>query len=325
MGQTMNISIKGVCNALLANDRILIVTHQSPDGDTFGSGYALYYALRSIGKRACVVCSDEPPERYHFMLEGYEADEFEPQLVVAVDLADRQLFGAKYAHLADLVDICIDHHPSNSRYAKKVLLRAKASATCEIMYDVVKGLGAEFSKEICTCLYTGIATDTGCFRFSNTTAKAHRIAARLMEGGAPTAKINRKMFETKSVSRLMIERQVLESIEYYFDNRCAMISITQDMLKTSGAEESELDGISTLPRQIAGVQIGVMLREKETGEFKVSMRTNDGFDASKICGKLGGGGHMKAAGCVVPGGLDNAKRILVETIAQYIQQEPNAG
>ncbi len=314
-----NISVKEVCNTLLSSDKILIITHQSPDGDTFGSGYALYFALKQLGKRARVVCSDEPPERYLFLLEGYEEDEFEPQLIVAVDLADRQLFGAKYEHLADRVDICIDHHPSNTRYARRVLLRPRASATCEIMYDVIKKLGVELNTQICTCIYTGIATDTGCFRFSNTTAKAHLIAARMMANGVNTAQINRMMFETKTVSRILIERQVLESIEYYFDQRCALIYITQDMLATAGAQESELEGISTLPRQIAGVQIGVMLREKESGEFKVSMRTNDGFDASKICGELGGGGHMKAAGCVVPGGLENAKRAVVQAVARYMQ------
>ncbi len=314
-----NISVKEVCNTLLSSDNILIVTHQSPDGDTFGSGYALYFALKQLGKRARVVCSDEPPERYMFLLEGYRHDEFEPGLIVAVDLADRQLFGDKYVHLADKVDICIDHHPSNTRYARRVLLRPQASATCEIMYDVIKKLGATFDVQISTCIYTGIATDTGCFRFSNTSAKAHLIAARMMASGVNVAQINRWMFETKSVSRIMIERQVLESIEYYFDHKCALIYITQDMLATSGAEESELEGISTLPRQISGVLIGVMLREKATGEFKVSIRTNEGFDASKICGELGGGGHMKAAGCVVPGDLDNAKRTIVQTIAKYMQ------
>ncbi|MFA9380822.1 MAG: bifunctional oligoribonuclease/PAP phosphatase NrnA, partial [Acetanaerobacterium sp.] len=232
----MNISVKEICATLLERDNILIVTHQSPDGDTFGSGYALCFALRQLGKRARVVCSDEPPERYLFLLDGYEEDDFEPELIVAVDLADGKLFGEKYAHLVKRVDICIDHHPSNTRYARRVLLRPKASATCEIMYDVIKKLGAAFDVQISTCIYTGIATDTGCFRFSNTTAKAHLIAARMMAAGVNTAQINRLMFETKSVSRIMIEQQVLESIEYYFDRRCALIFITRDMLATSGAE-----------------------------------------------------------------------------------------
>lgn len=313
-----NISVKDVCAALLAQDRILIITHQSPDGDTFGSGYALYYALRYLGKRVRVVCSDPPPERYLFMLEGYEEDDFSPNFIVAVDLADRQLFGAKYEHLADRVDICIDHHPSNTRYARRVLLRPRASAACEIMYDVIKKLGVPIDTRIGTCLYTGIATDTGCFRFSNTTAKAHLIAARMMACGVDEAKINRLMFETKSISRVAIEREVLGSIDYYFDNRCALIYITREMLKATGADESELEGVSTLPRQIEGVQVGVLLRERESGEFKVSIRTNDGFDASKICGELGGGGHMKAAGCVVPGNLEHAKQLVLQTIARYL-------
>lgn len=314
----MNIGMKTVCKTLLAHDNILIITHQSPDGDTLGSGFALYYGLSQLGKRARVVCSDEFPPRYDFLFEGYAGEEFEPDFVVAVDLADKQLFGAKYSPLADKVDLCIDHHPSNTRYARQLLLKPKAAATCEIMYEVLKGMGVKFDERIGTCIYTGIATDTGCFRFSNTTANSHRIAARMMQCEVKIGKINRLMFETKTQSRIAIEQQVLSSIEYYFDRRCAVISITKQMLQSSGAAESELEGLSTLPRQIEGVQIGVMLREKDSGEFKVSMRTNEGFDASKICGLLGGGGHVKAAGCIVEGGLEHAKKTVIDTIARFV-------
>ncbi|SDM86049.1 DHH family phosphoesterase [Acetanaerobacterium elongatum] len=314
----MNIGLKKVCEALLAHDRFLIITHQSPDGDTLGSGFGLYYGLKQLGKRARVVCSDEFPARYNFLFQDYQDDSFDPEFIVAVDLADKQLFGSQYASLADRVDICIDHHPSNTRYARGVLLKPKAAATCEIIYEVLKGMGVTFDERIGTCIYTGIATDTGCFRFSNTTVNSHRIAAHMMRYNVKIGKINRLMFETKTQSRIAIEQQVLNSIEYYFDNRCAMISVTGDMLKSTGATECELEGLSTLPRQIEGVQIGVMLREKENGDFKVSIRSNDGFDASKICGLLGGGGHVKAAGCVVKGGLENAKKVLIETIAQFV-------
>ncbi len=314
----MNIGMKTACKTLLAHDNILIITHQSPDGDTLGSGFALYYGLKQLGKRVRVVCSDEFPPRYDFLFEGYAEEEFEPDFIVAVDLADKQLFGAQYSPLADRVDLCIDHHPSNTRYARHLLLRPKAAATCEIMYEVLRGMGVKFDERIGTCIYTGIATDTGCFRFSNTTVNSHRIAARMMQCEVKIGKINRLMFETKTQSRIAIEQQVLSSIEYYFDRRCAVISVTKQMLKSSGAAESELEGLSTLPRQIEGVQIGVMLREKDSGEFKVSMRTNEGFDASKICGLLGGGGHVKAAGCVVGGDLEHAKKTVIDTIARFV-------
>ena len=312
------INIQKVVKLLEDNDNILIICHKHPDGDTLGSGFGLYYALTKIGKTAKVICSDPFPERYSFIYEGYEDKEFEPEFIVSVDLAATELFGENTAKYADKIDLCIDHHPSNSMYAKNNYVKITA-ATTEIIYEIVSEMEIPFDKQIATAIYTGLSTDTGCFKFSNTTSSTHIIAADMMDAGADYAMINRLMFDTKSVARIMVERDVYNSIEYFFGGRCALCVISRDLMEKSGADEYEIEGISALPRQIEGVEIGVTLRENKTGGYRVSIRTSEPIDASKVAGLLGGGGHSRAAGCTVEGSLDDAKTVIVEKIGEVIE------
>lgn len=311
----MNLSINETAAFLREHNRYLIITHASPDGDTLGSGFGLWYALHSLGKQARVVCSDEIPQKFSYLLQNYKDEAFEPETIVAVDLAAEQLFGERLRPYADQVDLCIDHHPSNTRYAKRLLLDPGSAATCEIMLDVVEAMEAALDQDIARCLYTGLSTDTGCFKYSNVSPRTHRSAARLMETGIDCATINRLMFDTKTQNRLKLERMVLERIEYYFDGRLALIAVTQEMLRKSGVPENETEGIASLPRQIEGVDVGVMLKEKENGGYKVSLRTSESVNASEICSMLGGGGHMRAAGCFIPLPLEEAKQRLLEAVS----------
>jgi phosphoesterase RecJ-like protein len=172
----------------------------------------------------------------------------------------------------------------------------------------------EITPEIANCIYTGLATDTGCFMFSNTTPETHRIAADVMEKGADYTNINRLMFETKTFSYLNLEQMAVSSIESHFDGRVAIMTLTQDMFKESGSSESECDGIASLPRKIEGVKIGVTIREQKNGKYKVSLRTIEPYDAAKICANFGGGGHNRAAGCEFDCTLDEVKAELLEII-----------
>lgn len=310
-------SLNQVAKALLQRQSILILTHKNPDGDTLGSGFALYYALKQFGKNAAVICSDQFPEKYAYMLKGYTEEEFEPDLVVAVDIADPQLLGGKLSCYADSVDICIDHHISNQHYAALSYVDGGAAATCEIMASLLEEMGADIDRTIANCLYTGLATDTGCFKFSNTTAGTHRAAADLIEIGCDYEVINREMFDTKSRGRIMVEREVLDQIGFYFRNQVAVIVISQELVHATGIEPTEIDGITGLPRQIEGVEVGITLREKESGGYKVSVRTCRFVDASEVCQKLGGGGHQRAAGCVVDAPLEEAKQTLIDVLEPY--------
>ena len=221
---------------------ILILCHKNPDGDTIGCAGALYLALKSLGKNAAILCSDPIPSLYGYMeLRLYDAS-FTPGFVVAVDVASIQLFGDRnnVQKYAAHVDLCIDHHASNSGYAYETLLDPGAAAACELMIDVIEEMGVTLDPSIASCLYTGIATDTGCFRFSSTTAHTHQAAARLIEAGADLEMLNARLFESRSRARIEIERMALESLEYFFDGRCAMIYLTWDQIVTSGVPWAEL-------------------------------------------------------------------------------------
>ncbi len=296
-------------------ENVLILTHQSPDGDTLGSGFALCYALRQLGKNANVVCSDPIPDRYSYFTSEYTAKEFEVKTVIAVDVADTVLLG-KYKDTT--VDFCIDHHPSNRLYAKETCLSPESASTTELLTDIFLALGVEFTPLICDCLYTGLTTDTGCFRYTNTTSHTHLAASALITNGADAGKINRIMFETKSRARVAVEKDVYQNMEFFEDGKIAVVYVTQELLKRTGASEEELEGVSALPRQIEGVKVGFTLREKEDGSFKISVRTCEEVDASEICASFGGGGHARAAGCSIKFSLNDTKNALIEEAKKYI-------
>lgn len=311
--------LESVAKTLLSKDKILMLTHRSPDGDTIGSGYALAMALRKLGKNVKVDCTDPFPEKYSYFTDKLEKLEFDEEFVVSVDIADTKLLGEKLSDYADKIDLCIDHHGSNTKYAKEYYVEASAAAAAQVIAKLIRLMNVEFDKDIANAIYTGITTDTGCFRYTNVTAETHRIAADMIDCGAESGMINRLMFETKSRSRLEIERRVMDSIQFYLDGRCAIAYATIDMMKESGAVDNDMEGVSSLPRQIEGVMAGITLREKNNGKFKVSVRTTDELDASAICANFGGGGHKAAAGCMITGTLNEAIEQIIEVVRQALE------
>lgn len=292
-------------------DNVLILTHQSPDGDTLGSAYALGRAMQSMGKNVEIACSDFIPDKYSYMLEAVEPQKVEPEYIIAVDVADAKLLGEKLSQYGDRVDLCIDHHASNTHYAKKLLLD-ECAACCEIIYDVINFMGAEIDEKIAECIYTGISTDTGCFKYSNTTAHTHIIAAKLMETGFNFFKINRYMFEIKSREVINMEMRVWETMEFYMQGKVAVSTVTKDMVDM--AEPGALEAIAPMSRQVAGVRCGVTLKQYDNDVFRISIRTGHELDASSICGRLGGGGHRRAAGCSARGTRQQVIDKLLESI-----------
>lgn len=311
------IDASAAASFLERSDKFVILTHASPDGDTLGSAYALADALCALNKRVFVVCPDKIPEKFGYLIKEYEA--FEPETVVAVDIADEKLLGSLYDRYSGRAVLCIDHHGSNTKYAEMLYLEADAAAACECIYNVINELGVEITPYMASCLYTGIATDTGCFKFSNTTPRSHRYAAELIEKGADYGEINRVMFEVKSRGRIAMERKVLENIEFYYGGRCAVITVTRDMIKETGCPLGDLDGVTAMSRQIEGVQIGVTIKEKPDGKYKVSLRTFEPYNAADICAVFGGGGHIRAAGCEFSCDIESAKRQLLSEIGEVLR------
>lgn len=316
----MIIDLIAAVEFLKNNDEYLILTHAHPDGDTLGCAFALCEALLSFGKKAAVRCSDPIPSKYGYMGATGEGD-VDFKKVIAVDVADTKLLGKDFEKsYGDRIDLCIDHHGSNRLYADKTLLDPTAAAACEIILAVIRELGVNVTKTIANNIFTGLSTDSGCFRYSNVTPRTLRMAADMIEAGAEHTKINTAMFETKTRTYVALERLALESMKMYLDERCAFITITQDMFKESGSDESEVDAIAAIPRQIEGVLVGVTMREKADGTFKVSMRSHEGVDVSAICAMLGGGGHPRAAGCTVSGNAQTARNTVVSSIEKYFEK-----
>ena len=307
---------------LRSSDNILILCHKNPDGDTIGSGSALYYALKELDKNAAVLCSDEIPSRYAFTNARQFRGEFEPETIVAVDVASVQLFGENndLPRYSRHVDLCIDHHAGNSGFADFTLVDSTAAAAADLLYQVIVAMGVPVTPHIADCLYTGVATDTGCFRFASTSARTHKAAARVIEAGADVAMLNARLFESRSHGRMEAERMAMESLEYYFHDRCALIFLTWDEISGCGVAGAELEDLTSLPRSIEGVEVGLTLRQQKDGSFKISVRTSGEIDACAIARRLGGGGHSRAAGCEISGNLDNAKHAILEEVRKELER-----
>lgn len=316
----MRIDLRRVAELLSAQDKVLILAHGHPDGDTLGSAFALCRGLQSMGKLARVFCSDKIPSKFSYLWREVKEQEFDPAYIVAVDVADTKLLGKRGESLyGDKIDLCIDHHPSNLMFAKETFVDSTAGGTCEIIYMILQELDVKITPDIADCIYTGISTDTGCFRYSNATARSYRFAADMIDCGADSPIINQVMFETKTRTYAQLERLALDTMKLYYGGKCAVITVTQEMYRKSGSDESECDPIASLPRQIEGVLVGAMIREKEDGTYKVSVRTHRPVDASLLCRKMNGGGHARAAGCQLEGPLEDAMNVLLMNIKEVLE------
>ena len=315
---TEQLDVQQMAQRLLAADNILILCHKNPDGDTIGCGSALYYALKALEKTTAVLCSDAIPSRYAFTNPRLFKGEFEPRTVIAVDVAGLQLFGENNGvpQYARHVDLCIDHHAGNNGYADFTLLDAGAAAAAELLYQVIVEMGVTITPHIADCLYTGIATDTGCFKYSNTTAHTHAAAATLIAAGAEVYPINKTFFDTKSFARLKLEARLTDSIELYGGGIVGLWTMPKLLLDELHISEDDVDSISGFARSIEGVEIGIMIREVEDGGGKISLRTSEHYNASELCKALGGGGHAAAAGATVPGGITGARHAILSLLAQ---------
>ncbi|MBQ8182404.1 MAG: DHH family phosphoesterase [Clostridia bacterium] len=309
----MVIDRKECAKLLRENGEFLVLSHEHPDGDTLGSAFALCEILRLMGKKRAFLCCDKISADFSYMTDGFTPDEVKNPFIIAVDVADVKLLGSIADEYGKKVDLSIDHHLSNTYYAKNNFVEDRAAA-CEIIYELAAELGVEKNRYMRNCIYTGLSTDTGCFRYQNVTPSVFRVAASLAEDGVDNVKINKIMFETKTKSFLRLEMIARETLEYYFDGKCAVITITQDMFRKSGSGEDECYPITALPRQIEGVLVGAVIKEQKDGSFKVSVRTEDGIDASEICKRLNGGGHKGAAGANFGNDYNEGKKLLLESI-----------
>ena len=317
----MVINIEKVIANLKENDNIVLLCHKSPDGDTIGSAFGLMYILLDMGKNVRVECEDEFPKGLIFAVGEYEIPEFEPSYVISVDISDVALMGEEISKkYADRVDMAIDHHRTHKSFAKEEYVVPTAAATAEIIYYIAKEMKIDITKRIANSIYLGLATDTGCFKYSNVTKNTFYAAGDLSELGADTAIINKRVFDTKSRKRVEIEGIVASSIEYYFDDKCAIVKLPFDFAEKHGADDEDMAGVTNIPRQIEGVEISAIIKEKDDGICKISVRAEEYINAALVCNAFDGGGHYAAAGCRIEGNLDTAKEKLLAVIEKRLRE-----
>lgn len=318
-----NLSVSRAAELLMQRDNITLLCHRRPDGDTVGSAFALYYALKTLGKEVRVLCADPLPKLYDYLYPGYKPGRilYEPvEYVVAVDVATAGMLGGLEERYGTMVDLCIDHHPSNSDYAAQTCLWSEAGACAEPVAAIIKAIGLPVSGRIAECIYTGLATDTGGFRYSNTSAGSMRLAAEIMESGVDTALLNTRIFESESKAKVLAEAAMMSALQFYADDRVAVMPVTLAIRAATGVTGEELEDVAGIPRKIEGVQLGITIKEHED-ECHISLRSKEPVNADEIAKVFGGGGHRFAAGCTIKASVEEAAGLLVAEAIKHLPKE----
>ncbi len=310
-------------NDLIAASRTFIVaSHIAPDGDAIGCELAIYSVLKRLGKTVKVVSEDGVPDNFAF-LEGsgeiVRSSGETADVAIVVDAAGLDRIGGVCEVVAGCAEIVnIDHHRSNSSFGTMNLVDTTAGATAEIVFGLLDMLAGPLTAGEAEALFSGIMTDTGCFRFPTTSSRTLRIAAELLELGAKPYHLASEIFWNKSVSGMKLLSAALATIETTDEGRVATMDITKAMMIDSGADHLDTEGFANYPRLISGVLVGVLLRELDEGNFRVSLRSKESVDVNEIAHAFGGGGHQTAAGFRIKGGLGRIKERIRREISRHI-------
>jgi phosphoesterase RecJ-like protein len=304
-------------------DNFAIASHTSPDGDSMGSMLGLYNTLKSIGKKVDLFIDDVLPDKYSFLpgFENIKTPENPGQYscFFVLDCGDEERLGKASNIIANSRKVInIDHHISNKLFGHLNIVDSNASSTGEMIYQILKINGFDISKDTAVCLYTSMLTDTGGFRYSNTTSITFSIAGDLINTGIDFTEINSIIFDRKSVSQVKLMSKVTNTLEMNVDGKVSVINVTRDMLKDCGAKDEDAEEMVNIAREIDGVEVAVFIKEKEEGKYKVSLRSKHFVDVRKVAETFGGGGHIRAAGCTIEGSFNDVKNKLIDEIKGYM-------
>lgn len=300
---------------LLTHDHYCILTHRRPDGDTVGSSAALCRILRNMGKTAHVLKNPEVTPRYAWLHEGLTKDAAEEgDTIVTVDVASPGMLPNEFQHLLERVALRIDHHGTATSFAEQELVDPAAGACGEIIYDILMELWQDLDQQTADAIYVAVSTDTGCFRFSNTTDHSFLVAAACASSGARIYALNQELFETNSLAKLKIQGWIVENMKIFGDGKLAVVAIPKAVEDSIGVTEDDMDNITSFPRTVAGICMAATLRQTKDGDTKISVRAIPGYDAAAVCAKFGGGGHKGAAGATCDMALEEAAKAVEEAM-----------
>jgi len=318
--------IETILNVIEHHESFVISTHVNPDGDALGSQFGCYSFLTDLGKRAWVVNAEPVPSTYSFLpfsdvvLQSPPAEQFE--ILIVTDAGDLERIGPpllKKSLTPQKAIINIDHHKTNERFGLYNFVLPDASSTSELIYKIVKRYHPKIGLERAICLYTGIMTDTGCFRYSNTTPETHHIAADLISEGVPYDEIYEYVYETVSANKIRLLGLVLNTLQLTDDGRIGWAYVTQDMYVVTQTTREDTDNFINYIRYIDTVEVAAIYSELKDHNTKVSFRSKDSVDVSKIATALGGGGHTNAAGCTLAMSIDEVQKIVMPAIRQMLK------
>ncbi|NLW07383.1 MAG: bifunctional oligoribonuclease/PAP phosphatase NrnA [Clostridia bacterium] len=310
---------------LMQAREMAIVSHVTPDGDCLGSMLALALALKQQGKRAISVNADPVPETLQF-LPG-QADIVSPDrvtrippLLVVVDSTDMERAGPVISTWDRQVEmiINIDHHVSNSFFGHLNMVDSSAAATAELIYALLQRMPVRITPEIATCLYTALITDTGSFQYENCTATTLRLAADLLEQGAKAQLMREYLWERKPLASLHLLSASLATLTLGCDNQIAWMKVTEAMLADSGLAPEYAESLVNYPRSIAGVEVSLLFRELPGGLVKVNLRSKKKVDVNRVAEAFDGGGHRRAAGCIIKGELNEVIAMVVAAVSKEL-------
>lgn len=295
-----SLDLSEVLSIVKSPKKTLVLCHKNPDPDTLGSAFALKHILEKYGSLVHVACGDTPSSKLSFITLGEELllkDE-EYERIIAVDVASPTQLG-DLSYLAERVDLIIDHHAMNTRFADYY---EDLGASCaEIIFSIYKSLETDLPKHFFECVYAGMSGDTGGFRYSNVTRRTMEYGAEVISQGIDHAEINRIIFDSKTIGEIKAQRLTYDKMELLCGGSLAVIMFTREMKEQNGITDEDISDIVNCIRSIEGVLVAVSIKQgdKDPQKFSVSSRANCEIDVSRVCASLGGGGHVRASGATL--------------------------
>ncbi len=314
----MKILTKRECAAfLLSHDHYCILSHRRPDGDTIGSSAALCLGLRQLGKTAHVLDNCEVSSRFAWLHEGLTKETAEDgDTIVSVDVASPGMLPKAFEHLLGKIQLRIDHHASATSFTDCEIVEGHSASCAELVWDILEEAGVTMDKPIAEAVYVGVSTDTGCFRYSNTSDHTFAVAAQCAKAQARIYELNQELFETNTLGRLRMQAWIVDHMKMIRSGEMAIVAIPKAVEAELGVNEDDMDNISSFPRTVAGVCMAATLRETCDGDTKISVRAVPGYDATLVTTQFGGGGHKGAAGASLKMPLAEAAKAVEAAMLQ---------
>ncbi len=323
--------MKAIIDRIRDGKNFVVTSHVNPDGDNVGSSVAMTRFLNALGKRAVHVLEDEIPDNLQFLLENYELVQDSSHIVkyfgeesydvIALDSAEKNRIAVSQKLLDNASCIInIDHHMSNIGFGDLNCVQFGIGSTCEVLCDILREIQEDkIDSDVATALYTGLSTDTGNFMFSSVNEHTFYTAAFLTQKKADRDRIENEIYRNNSFELRVLTKMVLETFRIV--DEVGIVAMTKEMLEISGVEYKDTDPIANIPIDTKGVSVGILIKEKDEGVYKISIRSKGKINVCEIAAQFGGGGHFNAAGCTIIGTLEEAKEKLQEVAAKQIQKD----